>query len=409
MNTQTLHTALAAKISETELALAGQITYEHPALFAGLGGITLFYTNLYQHTKNETHIERAYLLLNQLMENMEKLEMNFSFESGIAGTGWLTQYLVNQELLDKEFADDLAGFDTMILQSLEEDARLKRYDFFTGITGKGAYLLERLACDPGVAHAVQRRTEVLLDLKESDPERGIFWQGYYGVKREYAEQTSCSLGVAHGMCGILNYLSFAEQSGVLPYSLRPELEGMVRYLNKMRYTAEGITCYPYHTQLHQPAPNDVPSRLAWCHGDPGILLSILNCAAVLKDNEMFEAAASKVPAMATRRDAQQGGIMDAGLCHGAAGLAHLYHRIYQHTKQEAVQEAAQYWYEIALEMGQAAEGYAGYRVWTGDPEREWLNSQGFLTGVAGIGLSLLSATGVPHSWDRCLILSSPFE
>jgi hypothetical protein len=101
-------------------------------------------------------------------------------------------------------------------------------------------------------------------------------------------------------------------------------------------------------------------------------------------------------------------VIDASLCHGAAGLAHLFNRIHHSTGDVACADAARRWFARALDMRSPGEGLAGYRYRARprDPDSEVRDDPGLVTGVAGIGLALLGAiTTVEPAWDRMLLAS----
>ena len=101
-------------------------------------------------------------------------------------------------------------------------------------------------------------------------------------------------------------------------------------------------------------------------------------------------------------------IRDAGLCHGAAGLAHLFNRMFQTTGDERLAEAARFWFQWTLSFRQPGEGIAGFRSWKMDPggETSWQTDSGLLEGAPGIGLALLAAVSpVEPAWDRVFLVS----
>ena len=158
----------------------------------------------------------------------------------------------------------------------------------------------------------------------------------------------------------------------------------------------------------------MPARLAWCYGDPGISLALLSAARAAGEPEWERQAVAVARAAATRpRD--EGGVVDGGLCHGAAGLAHLYNRLFQATRDPFFKTEALAWIERLLALRRPGEGIAGWQAWrpigeiTGpDPELGWVADPGFLTGAAGIGLALLGAISpVEPAWDRVLLSSAP--
>lgn len=99
-------------------------------------------------------------------------------------------------------------------------------------------------------------------------------------------------------------------------------------------------------------------------------------------------------------------VNDAGLCHGAAGVAHLFNRLFQATGRAELRRAAVFWFERALQMRASGAGLAGYRSFFPqlDGPARWDDDASFLTGVAGIALAFLAATtAVEPAWDRALL------
>ena len=66
------------------------------------------------------------------------------------------------------------------------------------------------------------------------------------------------------------------------------------------------------------------------------------------------------------------GVADACLCHGAAGLGHIFHRIFLWTGDPALEDAARRWLGHALEMRVRGAGIAGYKFVR--PDREGIMS-----------------------------------
>jgi hypothetical protein len=101
-------------------------------------------------------------------------------------------------------------------------------------------------------------------------------------------------------------------------------------------------------------------------------------------------------------------VRDAGLCHGAAGLGHLFNRLYQATGHPELLVVARSWLERALAMRSLDRGVGGFVAWGPDAQGEldWRNDPSLLNGAAGVALALLAATTpIEPAWDRFLLLS----
>jgi hypothetical protein len=150
-----------------------------------------------------------------------------------------------------------------------------------------------------------------------------------------------------------------------------------------------------------------PTRSAWCYGDPGVALVLHGVARALGDPQGEEAALA-LACEAARRATEETRVVDAGLCHGSAGLAHIYNRLYQATGRSELAAAARQWLDHTLGLWQPGQGIGGYRVQNAreDGELFWDVSPGLLAGEAGVALALLAAaSSVEPAWDRTLLMS----
>lgn len=152
------------------------------------------------------------------------------------------------------------------------------------------------------------------------------------------------------------------------------------------------------------------SRLAWCYGDAGIA-TVLMSAAWHTGERSWQKKATEVALAAADRSFECANVVDAALCHGAAGLGHIFHRLYASSGEEALAEASRRWFSTTLEMRNPGAGIGGYLSWeSGVMRSEWVASEGFLTGSAGIALALLGAiTDVEPLWDRILLTNLPVK
>src|SRR5207248_4085436 len=111
---------------------------------------------------------------------------------------------------------------------------------------------------------------------------------------------------------------------------------------------------------------------------------------------------------AAERPPDEAGVFDGGLCHGAAGLGHLFNRLFQATGEPRLREAAQFWFQRTLELRRPQGSIAGFAAWGPGPDGSlnWTDDPGFLTGAAGIALALLAATTpIEPAWDRVFLAS----
>jgi lantibiotic modifying enzyme len=146
------------------------------------------------------------------------------------------------------------------------------------------------------------------------------------------------------------------------------------------------------------------TRSAWCNGNPGCGMALLVAGRGARRPD-WERFGREVLTRETGRPLDQCGVMDAGLCHGSSGLAHIYNRAFQSTRAAEYEAAARRWADHALAQRQPGVGLAGYKSWGAEGP---LDDASFLSGIAGIGLALLAlVTPVAPTWDALLLTSIP--
>ena len=136
-------------------------------------------------------------------------------------------------------------------------------------------------------------------------------------------------------------------------------------------------------------------------------MSLLLAARCIKHAE-WEREALKIARRAARRKLEDTGVIDAGLCHGAAGLGHIFNRLFQTSGEKVFRDAARSWFERTLNLRRANEGFGGFMVYrvTEEDGPTWRAEPGILEGAAGIALALLAAsTSIEPAWDRMLLVS----
>jgi hypothetical protein len=151
------------------------------------------------------------------------------------------------------------------------------------------------------------------------------------------------------------------------------------------------------------------SGQAWCRGDLGVATGMLGAARGV-DESAWECEALAVAFHEAERSFSQTEVLCAGLCHGAAGLGHLFNRFYQATNESRLSEAAQHWFHKALEMRRPGFGIGGDAAWWGNGGEvpDGPHEPGIMIGASGVALALLAAcTDIEPVWDRMFLVSVP--
>jgi lantibiotic modifying enzyme len=374
-----------------------------PSLAGGIAGLAILHGYLAQTGRGKDHAAVAAQLLQRATAAVADDPGSASLYSGLAGVGYTMAHFQGR-LPGLDAEDDLAEIDEALLEHLDQSPWPETYDLIDGLVGFGVYALER---GPGTQAVIclERVIEHLDQTAEHRPD-GITWesrQEWLPEKYQHLyPHRYYNLGLAHGVPGVVALLGQACAAGVAVGKARPLLDGTVRWLLAQQ-TPEGFPSGIEKDQAKQPA------RLAWCYGDPGVAAALL-WAARLVNEPAWEREAVKIARRAAQRPAEQSGVVDAGLCHGAAGLGHLFNRMFQATGEECLAEAARFWFEQTLQMQRPGKGVGGYEAWQLDDDQKvtWIADPGLLTGAAGIALALLAATtNSEPAWDRMLLVATP--
>ncbi len=294
-----------------------------------------------------------------------------------------------------------------MIQSIEEmQGDQNFYDFLHGILGIGYYFLKRYTNTKSNA-LKERYKEILFRIISLLKERAQIdqntakWESYLirgeGVK-------GYNLSLAHGNTSIVNFLSRLAAYVVFRNEVEELLDQSVKYvLSFKNKDLSSSSLFPSWVTSDNKKSDS--SRLAWCYGDLGIAITLWRAGKLLDNTTYKKEAIQTLKHAAKRTDHVKAGVKDAGLCHGAYGIMHIYKYMYKETGELMYKETADFWMSQALNMAVHTEGYAGYMQWRGGDNPGWIKETNLLEGVAGIGLSIISYLApFDTKWDQCLLI-----
>lgn len=350
------------------------------------------------------HAATAVDLLDRAVDGLAVASPHPGLFAGLPGIAWVSEHL-RDRLFDQDAAAGDAA-DEAVLAWLGRSCWTGDHDLIGGLAGLGIYALERLP-RPGAARALDLVVERLAASAAWTAEGAAWFTPADRLPPELSQARphgARDLGAAHGASGVVALLGAAIAADAATERALPLLEDAVRQLLSDRQP----------DRMHGQFPSFVAaggevrrSRLAWCYGDLGIAATLAVAGEGARRADWRRTANEIARAAATRPHAAAG-VIDAGLCHGAAGVAHLFNRLHQASGDPELGEAARRWFHRALELRRPGRGIGGFRTWEAHAGGggSWHDDHGFLSGAAGIGLALLAAVSpVEPNWDRALLLS----
>lgn len=381
----------------------------HASLASGAAGVALFYTFLSeaQPDLDESSADLAFEFISRSVQALTSEHQTPRFYGGFTGIAWALEHLQGR-LLERDDDDPNASIDEALTVLVEQNHWRGDYELISGLVGYGVYALERRFSSRRIAllTAIVRHLEETA-IATSD---GLTWfTPPYLLperQREHTPDGYFNLGVAHGVPGVIALLAQICSQGIALGSAQPLLNRAVSWLLSQEVTAPGAEGFPSTLWPDGRSTARGPARVAWCYGDLGIATALLWAARSVQESN-WEREAIRIATRAAELPLEKSGVVDAGLCHGAAGNGHLFNRLYQATRNEMFLDAARRYFQRAIDFRLPGQGVGGFLSFSGYAD-EWKAKAGLLEGAAGVGLAFLAAvSSVEPEWDRMLLVSVP--
>jgi hypothetical protein len=340
--------------------------------------------------------ETLHRLLVHTLTSRRGREHGISLYFGALGVGWVCEHL-------KRDADSLdvdsvcTELDELVLGVLKTSQNWTyRYELFRGLVGVSVYLLERPAT-PDVAKSLELVARALLASSEPVGNQLIAWRtDPHRIANPHLpdhSNTYFNLGVPHGAMGPVWAISALARRF-------PELSTPATAAFEWVRAQEIGDLYPRFGMAadYRPHPRWLP--VGWCYGDLGIASTMAACAIGAAQAEWLDLAV-RVGEGVARVPVHADG---TSLCHGSAGTAHMFARLFQFSGEGRFRDVAIAWYEALIrDWAPDRTGFGGYRSTVVKPNA----AAGLLRGAAGVALSLVGAVSeVVPDWDRLMLVSA---
>lgn len=365
------------------------------SLLTGKLGLSLYYYSLFEANGHEADAEVSLNLLEEVMghEGDSGMLAGTSLANGTAGLGYLLALYQQSGFAELNLQDEFAEADHFIfseaLKQIEQDGSL---DYLHGAMGAIHYFTTR-SREPVISKYLSTLCKAV-GQKAIVTEQGS-WLSSFIIDKNERELINTSL--SHGNAGFLLVLLEALQAGVEDAGLEELIRNGIRFLLSLRMEPQTgqYTLFPFVVNSRRPQEQSFNNRLAWCYGDLNIIVLLYKAAACLNDAGMKNIADELADHTLTRKDEAATQVIDAHFCHGAAGLAQVYHTLFMQTGQLRFDEAASYWVGETLRLLQ--------QDWK---RNHYLGKEGdLLNGLPGIALVLLSYLSKKEmAWGRLLLL-----
>jgi hypothetical protein len=346
---------------------------------SGLSGFVLLYIYVFKDSKNFIPILEN--LLESLFTKIEHKTQSKSFCNGIAGFGWLIEVMNEKKIYSLNSNVILEDIDKELFDWAKSELKERKYDFMHSSLGVGLYFLKRLNSDSSKVKEIQYITNELIKNSVSIGDDKIGW---IQSSNENFQKIDCfNLGLAHGIPSILVYLCKVYNCGILINEL---------YLIIKKVTNFIISYYQDYNKLGFAFPNFISldgkpsnySRLGWCYGDLGVCCALWHSNNILKNEFLTEQIKNIISKSTERKDLKYNSITDTSICHGSAGLSHIYAIFHKRYSLECCKSASIYWLNVTHEINN--KNYYNFKKKSFSFEDDLFDSDklNMLNGISGV-------------------------
>ncbi|MDP3929604.1 MAG: lanthionine synthetase C family protein [Bacteroidota bacterium] len=358
-------------------------------LMSGKAGMCLYLYERYLTTRLPKYLEMCLNVLdNSFYEFINQNNINLTYSSGFSGILDVADYISKSEKIDIGLKKINAKLENYLYENAIYYFKKNNYDFLHGGLGVSMYLLN------SNSSKINSIVDCLLSTAKIIDNETVAWKSLNNKgAMEY------NLGLSHGIPSIIVFLSKCIINGVDMKRCSTFLLKTIRFIenhklinnkSKYSYTTDGKNF----------------SRLAWCYGDLGVARSFFIASKAMKNDSLYFKSISLMQHISKRIDLKENYVVDASLCHGAAGIAHIFNLFHKDTNIIEFKELTDYWIDKVIELGNHEDGNVGYKTWYGT-DTGWRDEIGFLEGLSGIGIVLNSYLypNKESKWSRFLLLS----
>ena len=366
-------------------------------LFSGDTGVAIWYLYLSRCFNDSSFYEKGINTITEVIDTLYHTSQTHTFCNGYAGIGWSILHLMDQNFIDLD-PEILDVLDEHLYYCMQNDLQKNNWDYLHGASGIILYFLKKNQNNRLIDVYINEYVNKMYNLAINE-DKHLKWKIIIDHEKKV---TGINISLSHGMSSLVGiFLKIYQQYKT--NDLEHMIRGAVQYIIKQK-----IDCYHYGSCFpsYSIETDDSlqGSRLGWCYGDLGISMVLWQAGTLMNVQEWCDIAVNTMLHASHRKN--DNSVKDAGLCHGAAGIAHIFNRMYKYTKMNEFKNVSMYWANKTIEMAHFEDGVAGFKTFVNIDDPKWVVDYGFLTGVTGIGLSLLSlVSDIEPAWDECLLLS----
>lgn len=376
------------------LPLVNEINPPNDTLFSGDLARSMLNACLYEAWEEEIYLDKALDLLARVFDNFNQgVPRIFGpyYCNGLSGFAYALTSFVKKEYLDVETGEEINDLLAKIFPAVQSGFQNNYNDFLHGTFGY-LHTLNHFCSWRGNTQLLitaLRYMEQQTNLPASD------W--ICSMVSDENDINKIDFGLAHGQSSLLMILmesyTLAGRNRVQDKNIRRKVD-FVAAAKTAKISSDKKSYFPSWIDAVT-GEKKTSARLAWCYSDLGPALMLYKAAEYFDNPEYREQANIVGFATTTRKELDVTGLNNPFVCHGTAGVAQIYRKLYELSGEADYQFAYEYWIRETfywLEMELANDISI-------DKKR------GFLDGLIGTTLSFLSySTGKHLDWGKTILL-----
>ncbi len=397
------------------------------SLAGGFPSMLLLMEALHQGEPSGKWDQTAHLYVLKILDKIESDKgVSFSLYGGFAGIcfallqvsqGRMRYQRLLQQLEDHLIENVKNSYFLPLHHNLDKGlpSRPHMYDVVSGIAGIGLYGL--LCLDQEKFNSFTEEIALLLSRLVRPLKVKERWvPGWYlpsemqfleDESKQYPEG-NFNAGLAHGIPGVLGFLSLALEKGICVPGQKEAIETIAQWLQKKQQRTKLGIQWPGRVSWKEELSETVvpnPSRDAWCYGAPGVARSLYLAGSALKNETLKNQALLGIRSVFDR-DPKEWGLYSPTICHGLSGLLLIGHLMAEDTQDVKLQQDVKQ-LETHIWGFYRPESAFGFQDFEKKKEGGFapLNKAGMLEGATGVLLTLLTVNGSPSSWHYPLLIS----
>lgn len=374
-------------------------------LYTGMPGIVLFFLQVYQSTGDKSYLTNAQLGADHLIASLETEKRNGLY-LGISGIGFVLQetFKITKNKKYREGAQKCVQL--LRERSQEAGAGIQWNgvtDIISGISGTGLFLLY-------AARELGDRQALDLAIKAGERMIELGQPANGGLKWAMSATTKNLMpNFSHGTAGNAYFLAALYEQTKERKFLEAALKGAT-YLKSIAET-EGETCSIFHNEGEE---GKNLHYLGWCHGPAGTARLFYRLYKSTEDRQWLrwtENSARSVLKSGIPEKRLPGFWNNVGQCCGNAGVGEFFVDLYKVTrKREYLRFAKRLNNDLLSRSTTEGKGLKWIHAENRTAPNSLLAQTGYMQGAAGIGLWLLHLDRVEQGkrW-KLRLPDSPFE